>query len=120
MSADIALCPRPRPSTAPAAIAMTFLRAPPISTPGDVVADVEAQAAPAEVLLHARRRAGIARGRQHRGGQSARDFGREARPGEHDDGEPRGRLFGNHLRHPRVGLDLESLRGAHDDRRATR
>ena len=33
MSAAIALCPRPRLSTTPAAIATTFLSAPPISTP---------------------------------------------------------------------------------------
>ena len=48
MSAAIALCPSPGLRRRPAAIAITFFSAPPISTPGHVVADVEPQRGTAE------------------------------------------------------------------------
>ena len=51
ISAAIALWPSPSPSTTPAAIAMTFFSAPPISTPATSSLAYSRRARPAELLL---------------------------------------------------------------------
>ena len=52
-----------------------------------IVADVEAKARPPELLLDTCGRGLAGRCREHRRGQPARDFGREARAGQYDDRE---------------------------------
>ena len=54
---------------------------------GDVVVDVEPEAAAAEVLLHRLGGRGVGRRREHRGRQPAGHFEREARPRQHDDAD---------------------------------
>ena len=58
MSAAIALCPRPRLSTTPAAIATTFLSAPPISTPATSSVAYSRSDGPRNSLLDEARRLG--------------------------------------------------------------
>ena len=86
ISAARALWPKPRPSLAPAAIASTFLTAPPISTPA-----MSSLSYARSVLAAQQRAATSARERRvgrrdgDRGRQAARDFLGEARSGDDAD-----------------------------------
>ena len=80
----MALCPRPSPSTTPAAMAMTFFSRAANLDPGDVVADVEAKRGTAERVLHDSAARRVERRRQHRRRQPARHLRRETRARQHD------------------------------------
>ena len=86
MRADLALSPRPRPSTAPAESAITFFAAPQSSTPITSPLDVDAERARVDRVLQAQRERFVV-GCDHGGArQSGRDLLRHVRPREHRHG----------------------------------
>ena len=119
MSAAIALWPMPRPSTTPAAIAMTFFSAPPNSTPATSSLAVQPEGRPLEPLLDASPSPRIGRGDDHRRRQAARHL--RARSWDPRGRRPDGRrdLLGHHLRHAGERVVLEPF-GRADEHRARR
>ena len=116
ISAASALCPRPSPSTTPAAIAMMFLSAPPISTSDHVGASIEPERWRAELVLHAVRPRGVRRCDHDCRRQLARELGGETGAGEDRRRCHMRKLRGNDLATSAARALFESLRRADDER----
>ena len=81
----------------------------------DIVAAVQAEERAAELVLHECGRLRVHRCREDGGRQLLRDLHGETGAGQHDDRVAGTRFFGDHLRHAKVAVGFEALRGTDDD-----
>ena len=120
MRAARALGPSPRPSTTPAAMAITFFIAPPTSTPMTSSLAYSLKYEPARNSCCTVRTASRHRPATDTAvGAAPRDLRRERRTGEHHHRARRAQLLLDHLRHAIQRSDLESLGRVHDRRFGT-
>ena len=116
MSAASALCRSRARRRRPAAIAMMFFIAPPISTPTTSSLRVEAEIRRAEFRLHAGRRvAGRSMRRSTAVGSCRANSAAKLGPDSTTTGCARSSYQVEQLGHPQQRLGLESLRRGHDD-----
>ena len=110
------LSPKPMPSAMPAAMAMTFLRAPPELAADDVGVGVDPEAPGGEQGLELGGQVGVGGGHHAGGGLAGHDLVDQVGPGEHGEGLA-GHELGHDLAHAAQGHLLDAL-GEADDRRA--